>query len=106
LDPDMAQVYHSSNADGKGTTSNHYNIKDATLDQYMADALKSDNTAYRKSIYKECLEIIIDWAVEIPTYQRQNCFVFSTERVNIDTLPQDMTPYWTWINGVDKIELK
>ena len=106
LDPDMTQVYHSSNADGKGTTSNHYNIKDATLDQYMADALKSDNTAYRKSIYKECLEIIIDWAVEIPTYQRQNCFVFSTERINIDSLPQDMTPYWTWINGVDKIELK
>ncbi|MBO4359977.1 MAG: ABC transporter substrate-binding protein [Eubacteriaceae bacterium] len=106
LDPDMTQVYHSSNADGKGTTSNHYNIKDATLDQYMADALKSDNTAYRKSIYKECLEIIIDWAVEVPTYQRQNCFVFSTERLNIESLPQDMTPYWTWINGVDKIELK
>lgn len=104
LDPDMTQVYTSQNA--HGNKSNHYNIQDPELDKLIAEALKSDNTAYRKSIYKECLEIIMDWAVEIPTYQRQNCFVFSTERVNIDTLPADMTPYWTWINGVDKIEMK
>ncbi len=103
LDPDMYQVYHSSNAGGN--KSNHYSVTDSELDKLIVEARASDNNTYRKSIYKECLNIILDWGVEVPVYQRQNCFIFSTARINIDTIPADMTPFWGWINGVNLIEM-
>ena len=104
-DPDMYQVYHSSNADGKGTNSNHYQIKDADLDEIIMDARSSADNTYRKSAYKEALEIILSWGVELPLYQRKDATVFSTERVNVNTLPADMTPFYGWADEIEKIEL-
>ena len=104
-DPDMYQVYHSSNADGQGTNSNHYQIKDAELDEIIMDARSSADNTYRKSAYKEALEIILSWGVELPLYQRKDATVFSTERVNVNTLPADMTPFYGWADEIEKIEL-
>ena len=107
IDPDMYQVYHSSGVVGEGgSDSNHYHIRDAELDQLIVDARKSDDQNYRKAIYKQALDIIIDWAVEIPTYQRQNCIIFSTERINIDTLTPDITTFWGWLNDIELVEMK
>ena len=107
IDPDMYQVYHSSGVVGEGgSDSNHYHIRDAELDQLIVDARKSDDQNYRKAIYKQALDIIIDWAVEIPTYQRQNCIIFSTERLNIDTLTPDITTFWGWLNDIELVEMK
>ena len=47
----------------------------------------------------------MDWGVELPVYQRSDAFVISTERVNVDTLPGDMTPYWTWKSEIETLEL-
>ncbi len=107
IDPDMYQVYHSSGVVGEGgSDSNHYHIRDAALDQLIVDARKSDDQNYRKAIYKQALDVIIDWAVEIPTYQRQNCIIFSTERINIDTLTPDITTFWGWLNDIELVEMK
>jgi peptide/nickel transport system substrate-binding protein len=106
IDPDMYQVYHSSSVVGAGgSDSNHYHIRDEALDQLIVDARKSDDQNYRKAIYKQALDIIIDWAVEIPTYQRQNCIVFSTQRVNIDTITPDITTFWGWMNDIELLEM-
>ena len=56
-------------------------------------------------MYKECLDIIIDWAVEIPVYQRQNAIIFSTERVNMETVTPDITTFYTWLSEVHNVEL-
>ena len=106
IDPDMYQVYHSSGVVGEGgSDSNHYHIRDAQLDELIVEARKSDNQAYRKALYKQCLDIIIDWAVEIPAYQRQNCIIFSTERINIDTLTPDITTFWGWMHDIELVEM-
>lgn len=99
-DPDMYQLYHS-----EGTT-NYYQIKDSELDTLIMDARQSTDQVYRKGLYKAAMEIIMEWAVEIPVYQRSECYVFSSERVDISTLPTDMTPYWGWLAEVEKIEMK
>ena len=104
-DPDMYQVYHSSNADGKGTNSNHYQIKDPELDEIIIDARGSADNAYRKAAYKEALEIILSWGVELPLYQRKDATVFSTERVNVNTLPADLTPFYGWADEIQNLEL-
>ena len=106
IDPDMYQVYHSNNIVGKnGTDSNHYHIADAELDELIMEARTSDDQSFRKATYKQCLDIIVDWAVEIPAYQRQNCIIFSTERINIDTLTPDITTFWGWMNDIELLEM-
>lgn len=107
IDPDMYQVYHSNNIIGKGgTDSNHYHIADATLDQLIIDARQSDDQAYRKAVYKEALDLVVDWAVEVPAYQRQNCIIFSTVRIMIETITPDITTFWGWMNDIELIEMK
>lgn len=98
-DPDMYQIYHS-----KGST-NYYKINDAELDDLIIAARQSTDQTYRKGLYKAAMEIVMDWAVEIPIYQRSECYIFSTERVNVSTLTPDMTPYWNWMAEVEKLEM-
>ena len=108
VDPDMYQIYHSSNVVGLpgSTGSNHYNIQDPDLDEMILDARASTDQAYRKVMYKACLVTIIDWAVEIPVYQRQNAIIFSAERVNLDTVTPDITTFYGWMSEVENTLMK
>lgn len=98
-DPDMYQLYHS-----EGST-NYYKIADADLDEMILGARMSTDQDYRKSLYTAAMDIIMDWGVEVPVYQRSECFIFSTERVNTSTITPDITPYWTWENEIEKLEM-
>lgn len=106
-DPDMYQVYYSGVESGKdaGGSNYMYDIADPELDKLIMDARASMDQSYRKQIYKSCLDIIVDWAVEVPVYQRQNAIIFSTERVNIDTVTPDITTYYPWLSEIQNIEL-
>lgn len=108
VDPDMYQIYHSSNVVGLpgATGSNHYAIQDETLDTLIMEARNSVDQSYRKATYRQCLDIIMDWGVEIPTYQRQNAIVFGSERVNMDTVTPDITTFWGWMNDIEKLQMK
>ncbi|MBQ6608702.1 MAG: ABC transporter substrate-binding protein, partial [Firmicutes bacterium] len=106
-DPDMYQIYYSG-VDGKaaaGGSNYMYDIADPELDQLIMDARASLDQAYRKTVYKACLDIIVDWAVEVPVYQRQNAIIFSTERVNMDTVTPDITTYYGWMAEIQNLEL-
>ncbi|MDR1600187.1 MAG: ABC transporter substrate-binding protein [Oscillospiraceae bacterium] len=104
IDPDMYQIYHSSNIVGLGgSDSNHYHIALPELDQLIIDARKSDDQAYRKAVYKQALDLIVDAAVEIPVYQRQNARLFSTQRIDIPTLTPDITTYYGWGADIETI---
>lgn len=107
IDPDMYQVYHSSNKIGRGgTDSNNYNIGDEELDKLIMEARKSADQAFRKATYKRALDIILDWGVEIPNYQRQNLVIFSTQRINTDTVAKDLTPYYGWMDEIENMEMR
>ena len=99
-DPDMYQLYHS-----KGST-NYYEINDSDLDELIEAARQTTDQDARKAMYKEAMEIILDWGVELPVYQRSEATIFSSERVDTTTIPNDMTPYWTYQSEINKIALK
>lgn len=99
IDPDMYQLYHS-----QGST-NYYKINDPDLDELIVAGRQSLDHEYRKGLYTAAMNIILDWGVEVPVYQRSECYIFSTQRINIDSLTPDMTPYWSWMAEVEKIEL-
>ena len=101
-DPDMYQIYHSQG----GSNEKSYWIKDAELDDLIMQARQSTDQTYRKTLYKECLDIVADWAVEIPIYQRQNCVIFSSQRVDLDTVTPDITTYWSWYNDLELLDVK
>ena len=104
-DPDMYQVYHSTNVVGAGgTNSNHYHITDPELDDLIIEARKSADQSFRKATYKRCLEIIMEWAVEVPNYQRQNAILFSPERVNMSTVTPDITTFFEWWRDIELFE--
>ena len=106
IDPDMYQTYHSSGIVGRGgSDSNHYHIQSDKLDQLIVDARKSSDQAYRKEVYRDALNEIMDWAVEVPAYQRQNIVIASTERVNIDTVTPDVTTYWGWLKEIELLKM-
>ena len=100
VDPDMYQIYHPEGGD-----NGKYDINDEELTQLIVDARETTDQAFRKLMYKECLDIIIDWAVEVPVYQRQNAIIFSTERVNVETVTPDITTFYPWWSEIQNIEL-
>ena len=69
------------------------------------DARQSDDQDYRKQVYKAALDEIIDWAVEVPTYQRQNIVIASSERVDIPTVTPDVTTFWGWLSEVETMKM-
>ena len=99
-DPDMYQLY-----DSNGST-NYYQINDADLDELIEAARQTTDQDARKAMYKEAMEIILDWGVELPVYQRSESAIFSSERIDTATIPNDMTPYWTYQSEINKIALK
>ena len=108
IDPDMYQIYYSDVANGgqnPGGSNYQYDIADPELDQLIMDARTTTDQAARKTMYKAALDIIVDWAVEIPVYQRKECTVISSERVNIDTVTPDVTSFYHWDAELEKLEL-
>ena len=99
-DPDMYQLY-----DSKGST-NYYQINDADLDELIEAARQTTDQDDRKAMYKEAMEIILDWGVELPVYQRSESAIFSSERIDTATIPNDLTPYWTYQSEINTIALK
>lgn len=100
LDPDMYQIYHS-----KGGSAGHYAIYSDELDKLVMEGKSNTDQAVRKAIYKEALEFVVDYAVEIPIYQRQEATIVSSQRVNVDTLVKDPTTNYGFMSEIDKIEM-
>lgn len=100
IDSDLSRFYHS-----EGDTNYQYGINDEKLSQLILDACATADQTIRKLMYKECFDIIMDWAVEVPVYQRRNATVFSSERVNMETVAHDSTIFYSWLQEVQNIEL-
>lgn len=107
VDPDMYQIYFSGEEGKEAGGSNYmYDIADARLNKLILDARKTTDQEERKIMYKACLDIIIDWAVEVPVYQRQNVIIFSPERVKMDTVTPDITTFYGWMSEIQNLEVK
>lgn len=112
IDPDMYQVYHKdSNASSTknwGYDEIYDDDNDAlyatsydcafgevpytqrglvdVLSEYIMDARKTTNQTTRAAIYSDCLDMVMELAVELPTYQRKNMFVWNTTYIDSSTL--------------------
>ena len=101
VDPDLYQVYHK---DSKATSIKNWGYDTIFADsdqfgyeQYIIDELSTKieegrqtlDEATRKGIYAEALDLIMELAVELPTYQRNDLVVYNNKVIDERTLNQN-----------------
>ena len=62
----------------------------------------------RKVIYTEALNVVMELAVELPTYQRDDLFAYNTNKIDVDTLTpdSDLSPYKGLTSDIHKVSLR
>ena len=50
-------------------------------------------------------EILSEWAVEIPVYQSKRVWMMSSDRINMDTISKEITPYYSVLREVHRIKM-
>jgi peptide/nickel transport system substrate-binding protein len=110
IDPDMYQVYHK---DSTATSTKNWGYdeiyKDLDRDQFgdeqdiinelsllIESARQTNNKTDRSKDYAKALDLVMELAVELPTYQRHDLFAYNSECIDVNTLNQDAT----WTSGV------
>ena len=115
VDPDMYQVYHkNSNASSVKAwgynailSNDSYSKEREILDKLSAiidDARETDDRAIRTALYEEAMGHVLDLAVELPVYQRQQLYAYNSKVIDAKSLPQDINPYSSPLDRIWEIK--
>ena len=100
VDPDMYQVYHIDSQAGSTANWGYRAIKrDKTKYKYELDivtrlseiidkARSTTDQTIRAAEYERALNLVMELAVELPTYQRSDLFAYNTKYIDASTLTQ------------------
>ena len=108
VDPDMYQVYHKD-SEASSTLNWGYRAilknsggkydRELAIVEELSDIIdKARETLVeteRKELYAQALDLVMELAVELPTYQRSDLFAYNTNIIDETTLTPapDLTPY-------------
>ena len=121
LDPDMYQVYHIDSSATSTLNWGYKQIKANVGGKYQAEldiitdlsdiierARKTNDQAIRTELYSQALDLVMQLAVELPTYQRDDLFAYNGSKIDVTTLTPDseLTPYNGLISDMHRISLK
>ena len=108
VDPDMYQVYHIDSTAGSTSNWGYRAIKANAGGKYDTElaivkelsdiidlARETLDTEKRTEYYAQALDLVMELAVELPTYQRSDLFAYNTNIIDVSTLtPEDeLTSY-------------
>ncbi|MBQ8381279.1 MAG: hypothetical protein IJY18_05230 [Clostridia bacterium] len=108
VDPDMYQVYHIDSTAGSTANWGYRAIRKNAGGKYDAELELVENLSEiidlaretldekkRTEYYAEALDIVMELAVELPTYQRSDLFAYNTSIIDASTLTpaSELTPY-------------
>lgn len=120
IDPDMYQVYHiDSNASStlnwgykqiKANVGGKYDYElelITNLSEIIELARKTNDEGRRKSYYAQALDMVMQLAVELPTYQRNDLFAYNANKIDKDTLTPDseLSPFKGLISDIHNVSL-
>ena len=121
IDPDMYQVYHiDSTATStlnwgykqiKANVGGKYNYelsKVEELSEIIEAARKTNDNARRALLYSEALNIVMELAIELPTYQRNDLYAFNASKIDTSTFApkSELTPYKGLTSDLHLISLR
>lgn len=106
IDPDMYQVYHM---DSKATSVLNWGYKQiktnvgnkysrelaiiTELSEVIDAARETTNQKIRADYYSTALDLVMELAVELPTYQRNDLFAYNANKIDVSTFNQDTSPF-------------
>ena len=99
IDPDMSNRYMT------GAEGNYYGLSNGEIDGVLHQAASTANIEKRKELYREVMERIMDEAVELPLYQRQNLLVYNPQVMDSTSMPEELTEYYNYLQEIHKIRL-
>ena len=120
VDPDMYQVYHIDSTAGATSNWGYRAIKanaggayDTELEivENLSDIIDAARGTldedHRTELYAEALDLVMDLAVELPTYQRSDLFAYNTNIIDASSLTSadDLTPYNGPLNRIWEVSL-
>ena len=59
----------------------------------------------RKELVAKELDQIMSWATYMPVYQRKNLSIYNPDTVNVDTIPENTSTYYNYVNEIHLLEL-
>jgi peptide/nickel transport system substrate-binding protein len=63
------------------------------LSQIIDLARETLDENQRTAYYADALDLVMELAVELPTYQRSDLFAYNTNIIDVSTLASDITPF-------------
>ncbi len=115
IDPDMYQVYHKNSTatsvkawgypeiiKNRTARSEEYAIIDE-LSGIIERARETDVDTDRIPMYKEAMSLVLDLAVELPVYQRQNLYAYNSKTVK--GFQTNVNPYTSPLEKIWELEL-
>ena len=121
VDPDMYQVYHIDSTAGSTANWGYRAIRRNTGGKYDTElalvkelseiidlARETIVESRRAEYYAEALDIVMELAVELPTYQRSDLFAYNANVIDASTLTpkEELTPYHGPLSRIWEVSLK
>lgn len=115
IDPDMYQVYHKDSTATSTLAWGYREIKNSPsqypdettiineLSDLIDQARETDVRATRKTLYKQAMELVLDLAVEMPVYQRDNLYAYNSKAVK--GFNKNVNPYSSPLEKIWELEL-
>ena len=120
IDPDMYQVYHM---DSQATSTLNWGYKQikrypdgmykeeykliVKLSELIDEARQTTDKDDRAEIYAEALDIVMQLAVELPTYQRDDLYAYNTNKIDVSTFTpeSELSPFKGLTSDLHKVSL-
>ena len=121
IDPDMYQVYHIDSTATSTLNWGYKQIKANVGDKYATElalveelseiielARKTNDQKQRSVLYSNALDIVMQLAVELPTYQRDDLFAYNAGKIDVSTFTpnEELSPYMGLTSDLHTISLR
>ncbi len=120
IDPDMYQVYHKDSTATsvlnwgykqiKANVGGKYDYEVGVIDDlsdYIEQGRETTDINERKGIYAKALDLVMELAIELPTYQRDDLYAYNTDKIDVSTFTPDseLSPYKGLMSDLHKVSL-
>ena len=86
--------------------NNRFGLSRSGISKLLKHADSTVREAGRQKRYMNCYKNIWNLAAEVPLNELQSIDLYSSARIDIDTMPKDVTVYYNWLDEIEDIEMK
>jgi hypothetical protein len=74
------------------------------MSEIIDDARETDDQAVRTALYEKAMGYVLDLAVELPVYQRQQLYAYNGNVIDPTSFPEDINPYSSPLDRIWEIK--